>query len=298
MIIGPPRSGTSILGRVIGQHPDIYNWIEPYYIWDYHFREHPHDERMREDASPKVTNRIRRSFEQCRRTLGVDHLIDKSPRNSLKIPFIKEVFPEARYIFILRDGRDTVLSIKKQWESKGKVFSGSFTPANMRGKYVVFKKWLTRKPLWSHRWQSFCFETGLPKHLSRRKFLNRVRWEGRFGWGPRFKGWQELIDRVSLLEYCAYQWAACATRVAEGLPLIPDKRKLIVRYEDFIKAPKNCLEDIFSFLGINVPLYYLEKTPEIWADNANKWKKEMSAEELMAIKPIMQNAMNQLGYPF
>ena len=59
MIIGPPRSGTSILGRALDQHPRISTWIEPYYIWDHFFRTAPDDELTAVDATDKVRKWIR-----------------------------------------------------------------------------------------------------------------------------------------------------------------------------------------------------------------------------------------------
>jgi len=34
LIIGPPRSGTSILGRVLDAFPAVSSWVEPYFVWD------------------------------------------------------------------------------------------------------------------------------------------------------------------------------------------------------------------------------------------------------------------------
>lgn len=298
MIVGPPRSGTSILGRVVGQHPRISTWVEPYYIWDHHFRECPHDERNRADATPEIKDWIRCSFARYQKSMGVDLVVDKSPRNSLKLPFIKKVFPKARYIFILRDGRDTVLSIKKQWEEKSKVFTHTAAPVNISKKLAVYKKWLNRRPLWRHKWQSLCFEVGPPKFWLKRSLLNRIRWEGRFGWGPRFQGWQALIDKVTPLEYCAYQWTACASQVAREMPRIPGDRKYVIKYEEFIRNPADSLAQIFSFLKMDFPEGFLDMIPEIWSDNANKWQAALTREDLATLRPIMEEAMKDLGYGF
>ena len=51
--------------------------------------------------------------------------MDKSPRNSLKIPFVRKIFPEAKFIHIVRDGRDTSLSINKEWVNLTQIFEGT-----------------------------------------------------------------------------------------------------------------------------------------------------------------------------
>jgi hypothetical protein len=43
-------------------------------------------------------------------------LLEKTPRNALNIPFLLEVFPGARFIFLHRDARENVASIIEAWE--------------------------------------------------------------------------------------------------------------------------------------------------------------------------------------
>jgi hypothetical protein len=38
-------------------------------------------------------------------------VVEKSPRNALRIPFLRAVFPEARFVVIVRDGRDVACSL-------------------------------------------------------------------------------------------------------------------------------------------------------------------------------------------
>ncbi len=62
VIVGPPRSGTSVMGRILGLHPDVGTWIEPYFVWDRDFRNAEDDCRTQEDATPRVRDRIRSCF--------------------------------------------------------------------------------------------------------------------------------------------------------------------------------------------------------------------------------------------
>jgi hypothetical protein len=41
--------------------------------------------------------------------------LEKTPRNALNIPFLLEVFPEARFIFLHRDPRENIASIMEAW---------------------------------------------------------------------------------------------------------------------------------------------------------------------------------------
>ena len=42
-------------------------------------------------------------------------LLEKTPRNALNIPFLNAVFPDARYIYLYRDPRQTVASLIEAW---------------------------------------------------------------------------------------------------------------------------------------------------------------------------------------
>lgn len=46
-------------------------------------------------------------------------LLEKTPKNSLRIPFLKQVFPYARFIFLWRDPRENISSIMEAWRSGG-----------------------------------------------------------------------------------------------------------------------------------------------------------------------------------
>jgi len=296
MIIGSPRSGTSILGRVLDRHPLISTWVEPYYIWDYHFRESPHDQMGAEVATDNVRRRIRRAFIHYWKTYGVNLVVDKSPRNCLKIPFVRAVFPEARYIFLLRDGRDTILSIKKQWERKKGIFGNTRTDNQWKNRLRVLRRWSRRRPLWRHLFQSLLFEIGPPRYWLQRRFLHQIRWGGRFGWGPRFKGWQELMDQVTPLEFGAYQWLHCAQGMLQNLPSLKADRYFTLKYEEFTRNPRASLEDLFSFLNKPFPERFMEMIPEIWTGNTDKWRRAMSAKDLKDIGPIIGDTLIDLGY--
>jgi len=296
IITGVPRSGTSILGRVLDQHPQISTWVEPYYIWDYHFREAPHDQLTADDATEKVRHRICGAFSKYRKTLKADIVADKSPRLCLKIPFVRKVFPEARYIFIVRDGRDTILSMWRQWQKKGEIFGDTNQGGQWQNRLYVFKRWLGRRPTWQFRFQSILFELGPPGNWPQKKFLNKIRWEGRFGWGPRFKGWQEIIDRTTPLEYSAHQWVHCARGIMDNIHLLPPDRRIVLKYEEFIKAPQTSIKKALNFLNLKYPEGFMAKIPAVWSDNSNKWLQAFSAEERRTIGSIIGKTLIEFGY--
>jgi hypothetical protein len=46
-------------------------------------------------------------------------LLDKTPENSVRAPFLLATFPDARFIVLLRDGRATVSSLHQAWSHDG-----------------------------------------------------------------------------------------------------------------------------------------------------------------------------------
>ena len=149
-IVGSPRSGTTIFGELLDKHPLLSQWYEPYFVWDRYFRLASHDERAAEDATARVKEQIFKDFDRYRKNKKCLVLIDKSPRNSLKIPFILEIFPRARFIHLLRDGRDVTLSIHKEWQRRRSIVRDP----RQGGRFNYFKalevlnKFLARQTFW------------------------------------------------------------------------------------------------------------------------------------------------------
>ena len=44
-------------------------------------------------------------------------MLEKTPKNALRIPFLVKAFPEARFIYLYRDPRETLSSMIEAWQS-------------------------------------------------------------------------------------------------------------------------------------------------------------------------------------
>lgn len=117
-IVGSPRSGTSVFSRYFGQHPQLANWSEGHCLFDpgYIFRggEHRWDETK---GNWYGTRRLRANVDWFSRYIAsrqkIDHVrfTNKLPRNTLRIPWLLKVFPDAQFVHIIRDGRAVVRSM-------------------------------------------------------------------------------------------------------------------------------------------------------------------------------------------
>jgi hypothetical protein len=45
--------------------------------------------------------------------------LEKTPKNALRIPFFKQMFPDAKFIFLHRDARENISAIIEAWRSGG-----------------------------------------------------------------------------------------------------------------------------------------------------------------------------------
>lgn len=52
------------------------------------------------------------------RTIGRLRFVEKTPKNALRVPFMEKVFPNALYIFLLRDVRANLSSMMEAWRAR------------------------------------------------------------------------------------------------------------------------------------------------------------------------------------
>jgi len=296
-IVGSPRSGTTILGELLDNHPQISQWYEPYFVWDRFFRMAPHDERSAEDATNRVKEQIFRDFERYRKNKKCRVLIDKSPRNSLKIPFILKIFPNARFIHLLRDGRDVTLSINKEWHRRRIIANDPEKGGQLNHLKAlrVLMNFLNRQTFLEDKLRALWFETH-GNFINKSRQLNRIRWKGGIGWGPRFKNWQKVYAETSLLQFNANQWNACVKCIQRDWSLIQPQNRLTLRYEDLITNPGKKINEILEFIEIAVSRGFIESLPELKANNYNKWKNEFTPSQLDTIYSILTPQLLSLGY--
>lgn len=131
-IFGHARSGTTLLARLIRVHPDVHcNWQAHFFTRPPYLSSLVSDPEVREwlsrksnrwnqgqDLSPMVM-RAAADFilEREAGNAGKTIVGDKSPNNLLNgqaVHNLAEIYPDAKLLFIVRDGRDAVLSHQVQ----------------------------------------------------------------------------------------------------------------------------------------------------------------------------------------
>jgi hypothetical protein len=295
-ILGSPRSGTTLLGDILDLHPQIGRWYEPYFVMDRYFSNAPSDNREAEDATDEVKQQVTRAFSAYRRRARCNTVVDKTPRNCFKIPFLLQVFPRAKFIHVLRDGRDVTLSIYREWKRRQDIIEGR---ASTLQAVRVLKGFLDRQTFLDHKLAALAFEIGSVSNLFKGRLHMTYRfrrWNGRTGWGPQFEGWQDVIDEVSTLEFSAMQWRESVAAVLRETPKLDRDQMIETRYEDLLDQPKETLEQLFSFLELPFPIDFMTQLPKLKASNYGKWRDALSDEEKALIGPILDPLLTKLDY--
>jgi hypothetical protein len=112
-LIGCPRSGTTIAVDLFALHPEVANLSEAPEIWDprgYEDFEADHHWAAA-DVRPEDAARLHARFEYHRRWHGKPRFVNKYPRSSVRIDYLRAVFPDAVFIHVMRDGRAVAASM-------------------------------------------------------------------------------------------------------------------------------------------------------------------------------------------
>lgn len=276
VVVGAARSGTTFVGELVAHHPDVAYWVEPKYVWEYAGRASGDDVRDADDATPGVRRYIRRRFARFAAAQGKPRFAEKTPSNCFRVPFVEAVLPDARYVHVVRDGRDVVFSALKKWTSP---------PASDA---VVRRLTSFEIPL-----------RDLPRHAARalarvaRNPWTRREWAV---WGPRYPGIQADRARMSLLEVCAQQWVHSVSALRRDLAGIPPERVITVRYEELARDPRTGLAAILE--GVELPseestLDFADRHAR--EDRAGAWRRR-DPREVETVAAIIETELEALGY--
>ena len=102
--------------KVIDTHPEVVQWYEPRTLWLCADPGRRHDEFDERDATDKVKRHIRKQFLNFQKEHGNCVGMEKTPANILKIPYVRAIFPEATYLFIVRDPFSFISSVEFKWQ--------------------------------------------------------------------------------------------------------------------------------------------------------------------------------------
>lgn len=283
-IIAAARSGTKMLREVLSASSDIIDF--PYdmnYIWKYGNYEIEHDELTRADIKGKTVQFIRKIFEKKLRWSNARRVLEKSVPNSLRVEFVRTVFPEGKIIHLYRDGRDVAASARLCWQA-------GVADDMIQSNRDRFKK-IVNFPLI----EAWPYLSRYLKIYASRRFQHQDHVQS---WGPRFKDIDAMLERYSLIEVCGMQWARCVNATLRDLSIIVENRDYInVRYEDLVAEPVKEMHKIINFLALDDVDRIIDKAKKsISAKYVNSWRTTLNEDEMKLLLPHIESVLKKMRY--
>lgn len=278
LIIGAPRSGTNMLRNILVENKSFATWPcdEINYIWRYGKAREPYDELKKEDLNKNIKKYIINAFDEIANKHNADFVVEKTCANSLRIPYVNQIVPDAKYIFIRRNGFDAISSAFKKWQS-----SPNLRYIFKKAKFVPLKD----IPLYSSKY----LFNNLYKLISKEKRMGF--------WGPKFQNFEKILSKYSLIETVAFQWQECINKAYNDLRKDSRINFIEIDYDDFVMKPYKNLSQIYEFLGIYENDKEINKSIKLVKETSmGLGLRSLQTKQIELIKPIINKTMKSFNY--
>lgn len=284
IIVGAPRSGTNMLRDVLTSARGITTWPcdEVNLLWKHGNLDIASDEIPADRATPAVRRYLRKQFAAIGAKASADVVVEKTCATSLRVPFAAACFPDAKYVFIHRDGIDATASTMQRWNA---AFDLGYTLRKVR--YVP--------------------PSDLPRHLAAfaGKKVRQLR-SGDAGstandllvstwWGPRPHDYADLQRHHPLEELAFIQWQRCVEQSADALAHLPGDQVLTVRYEDYVSDPHTGTGRILDFLGVGDRLASAA-VGKVMTSSVGKGRAQLGPEAVSRLVGLGGSTLERFGY--
>ncbi len=145
VILGASRSGTTLMFRNLAEHPNTWSLYEESYpfIYEHYPLDPERGDRVDETPSRETAQAIVGSLYRAvhNKEIFVDHpllkmiprkvlqrqlnrlykrpplrFVEKTPANILRVPLLAQLFPDGRFIYLVRKPEDTISSLMEGWK--------------------------------------------------------------------------------------------------------------------------------------------------------------------------------------
>ncbi len=278
IILGAARSGTKYLRDILASAPNAAK--VPYdinYIWRYRNGEHPDDALPADLATPAISSFANAQIHRLAKADPSSDTIvlEKTVGNTLRVPFIHALIPNAKYVHLVRDGRAVTESAMRQW-----------TEPMDKGRLFEKLKGIPLQNLGYVAWFAGNFLKG--------KLSGRG---GGHVWGPRYPGIDADIEAErDLIEICAEQWRASVALAMEGLTRIAPERQMTIRYDELVSG-MDALAHVAEFCGLQGIGAIVERHQQrVDTSTDDKWRERLSDAQKQQMMAIQGSLLDQLGY--
>jgi hypothetical protein len=266
-IIGNGRSGTTVLGMVLSLHHAIGFLNEPKALWYVAYPDEDlvgnysdTDGRYRlteQDASDDVQQRIRSIYGAYLTLTRSSRVLDKYPELVFRVPFIYKIFPDAKFLFLVRNGINTCQSIAKWPNRFGRESSRHYSDWWGLGE----RKW--------------------------RLILDQLVAED----SQLSERYESIVRLDKLIDMAAVEWVLA---MREGLCVLKEYPESVemVRYEDLVASPVEKLRSIMNFCELELDERVLKYGAETLKDDRSHDDIRLDP----SIQDAFDDTMSCLGY--
>lgn len=296
-ILGAGRSGTTLLSRIVERSPAVFNGYEFRYIWNYRTPHRNLDLRPSESDKSPAVRYIREYFSDLAQRHG-RIIIDKTPSNAWRIPFIRTVFPDARFIHILRDGRANIVSRYREWHGIRKDANSPLTSGGDRESALLTLQ--KRLQLFRARQRIGAYPTRrLPAVVADNLWpiIARLVLGRPVRFGERTPGLDEIRRTRGVLVAAASQWRDTTSEALFQGRALPLRDYMELRFEDLTRDAGKEIQRIFKFLelpGSDEAIQYAQNN--LRPGTADAWRASLTSAQLAEIEPIVRPVMEFIGY--
>lgn len=242
----------------------------------------PHDELRRDHARPPVQAFLNRTFDRFAHRHDADVVVEKTCATSLRVGFVDEVMPDAKFVFIRRDGVDAAASTMKRWNAP---FDLRYTLKKAR--YVPLRDF----PL---HLGSF-----VGKRVTQRLSGDAGQEAGNAAihtwWGPKPHDYSELMREHTLEEAALLQWQRCIEASSADLEQIDRDRWIDVRYEAFVGDPESELRRILTWLD-REHVMTGSAVRQVRSVSVGKGRESLGPEKVARLEALGGSTLAKFGY--
>jgi hypothetical protein len=199
--------------------------------------------------------RVRRTLDRRKKTI---RLLEKTPENCLRLPFLQALFPDARIIYLVRDGRSNINSLIEGWQQPH-LFPGYQVPEPLTIPGYVRDRWaFTLIPGW-------------------RDLTDRP------------------LEEVCAWQWIRCNAAVLAHREQEQLPYLTIHYESLIREPGFVLPQIADFIDVDYAANLAHFTTQLPRINVVSAPDQAKWRSR-NPKAIQRILPLIAPMMDRLGY--
>jgi hypothetical protein len=279
-VMGPPRSGTTLVARVLGRHSCIFMPGETDFFDDIYSRKEELGDPKNPEARQKIVERLATLYGRY------NHLVDQQRIEKLfSVPALIDKLNTSG-----RSYRDILTSFMNvQMRSEEKTRWGNNVPKDIFNIKEILSFYPDAKVL-------ICVRDVRDFLLSYKNF-----------W--KVGSSEEHADRKKMLYHpilTSLLWKASIKQITACASLVPTENLMIMRYESLVENPLELVQAICKFVGADFESEMLEldwhnspfqvQSGGIFSSSVGRWREELEKEETYLAQKIARKELELLRY--